>query len=84
MAVKTAPYFSKQCNGIVGYTRWEKKAKEERGEEEERETGVTGMELQANVSSGGNIKETQRWYTSLCGLDCFNNHYNNNNRLLSV
>lgn len=79
MAVKTAPYFSKQCNGIVGYyARRSKKAKDERAEEEkeeeERETGVNGMELQANVSSGGNIKETQRWCTSLCGLDRFNNH----------
>lgn len=71
MAVKTAPYFSKQCNGIVGYYVRSKKAKDEREEEEEeeeRETGVTGMELQANVSSWGNIKETERWCTSLWPL----------------
>lgn len=67
MAVKTSPYFSKQCNGIEVHARKRKKERKKstrRGreeEEEERETGVTGMELHTNVSSGGNIKETQRW-----------------------
>lgn len=36
MAAKTAPYFSKQCNGIVGYTRRGKRPKKR---EERRRRG---------------------------------------------
>lgn len=41
MAVKTAPYFSKQCNGMVAYARGEK-PKEGREKDRCYWDGVTG------------------------------------------
>lgn len=66
MAVKTSPYFSKQCNGVEVYTGKEPKTREE--EEEEEETAVTRMELHIKA-----VSETEGG--PLQYPDCFNNHY---------